>query len=67
MKYLTLISKNILIALIAVIFTLYHHGFFEDTQKEAEHHGNCSLVELPGGEPEYRHIISSLITTNLWP
>jgi len=67
MKYLILISENILIALIAVMFTLYHHEFFEDTQKEAEHHRNCPLVELPGGELEYRHIISSLITTNLWP
>jgi len=67
MKYLTLISKNILIALIAVMFTLYYHKFFEDTQKEAERCGNCPLVKLPGGELEYRHIISSLITTNPWP
>ena len=51
MKYLTLISKNILIALIAVMFTLYHHKFFKDTQKESECRGNCALVELPGGKP----------------
>jgi len=63
-KYLTLI---ILIALIAVMFTLYHHEFFKDTQKESERRGNCPLVELHGGEPWYKHINSSLINTNPWP
>ena len=50
-KYLTLISKNILIALIAVMFTLYHHKFFKDTQKESERRRNCALVKLSEGEP----------------
>jgi len=62
-KYLTLISKNILIALIAVMFTLYYHELFKDTQKEPERRGNCPLVELPGGEPEYTLFLVKLTRT----
>ena len=62
-KYLTLISKNILIALIAVMFTLYYHKLFKDTQKELKRRGNCPLVESPGGETGYTLFLVELTRT----